>query len=123
MNKSDQPTRWHAARLPDPVITKRRPLWQFSLWDLCCVMALTGLATGLNVWSYQHGHTWEFAFLIWSIIATGLVFTLNGRLIRAIVVILLLCGVCMLAVNWYFGLKAAIRYEIISSPTYRGDEK
>jgi hypothetical protein len=38
-------------------------------------------------------------------------------------VILLLCGVGMLAVNWYFGLRAAIRYETISSPTYRGDEK
>jgi hypothetical protein len=60
-----QPTRWHAARLPNPVIAKRRPLWQFSLWDLCCVMTLTGLATGLNIWSYQHGHTWEFAFLVW----------------------------------------------------------
>ena len=38
-------------------------------------------------------------------------------------VILLLCGVGMLAVNWYFGLKAAIRYEIISSSTYQGGEK
>jgi hypothetical protein len=120
MSKSDRLTRWPSTRLPDPVIVKRRSLWQFSLWDLCCVMALTGIATGLIIWSYRHGHTWEFAFLIWSIIAASLLFTLYSRLIRAFVVVLLLCGLWMLAVNWYFGLKDAIRYEITHSPTYRG---
>jgi hypothetical protein len=31
-------------------------------------------------------------------------------------------GVGMLAVSWYVGLKAAIRYEITHSPTYEGEK-
>jgi hypothetical protein len=94
------------------VIAKRKPLWQFSLWDLCCVMALTGLACGLTLWSYRLGNSWELAFIIWSIIAGSLVFTLYGRVVRVMVVTLVLFGVGMLAVSWYVGLNAAIDYEI-----------
>jgi hypothetical protein len=121
-NKTARSARWHPTRLPDPVIAKRRSLWQFSLWDLCCVMALIGLANGLAVWSYRLGHTWEFAFVIWSIIAGSLVFTLHGRFVRISVVALVLFGGGMLAVSWYVGLRAAIRYEITHTPNYRGDK-
>jgi hypothetical protein len=118
MNKTARSTRWHPTRLPDLVIAKRRSLWQFSLWDLCCIMALTGLAFGLTLWSYRHGNSWELAFVIWSIIAGSLVFALYGRVVRIMVVTLVLFGVGMLAVSWYLGLNAAIDYEIEHSPTY-----
>ncbi len=122
MDKTARPARWHPTRLPDPVIAKRRSLWQFFLWDLCCVMALTGLTNGLAICSYRHGHTWEFAFVIWSIIAGSLVFTLHGRLVRITVVALVLFGVGMLAVRWYVGLNAAIDYEFEHPPTYWGEK-
>src|SRR5262249_576287 len=91
----DQSTRWSPAQLPELWFQKRKPLLQFSLWDLCCVMALTGLAIGLTL-----RVSWEFAFLICSIIAAVLVFTLQCRLIRIMLVAVVVCGFVVLAGDW-----------------------
>ncbi len=96
MNRTDQPTRWSPAQLPNLWFQKRKPILQFSLWDLCCVMALTGLAVGLTL-----RVSWEFAFLICSIITAGLVFTLQGRLIRIMLVAVVVCGFVALVGDWF----------------------
>jgi hypothetical protein len=92
MKKVDQSKRWSPAQLPELWFQKRKPLLQFSLWDLCCVVALTGLGIGLTL-----RLSWELEFLIWSIIAAGLVFTLQCRLIRIMLVAAVLCGFVALA--------------------------
>jgi hypothetical protein len=114
MNKSDQSTRWNPTRLPDLWFQKQKPLSQFSLWDLCCVTALTGLACGLTLWSYRIGCGWQFAFIIWSIIAACLIFTLQGRIIRIMLVTAVLCGFVALAGDWLAGFGEAIELEEIN---------
>jgi hypothetical protein len=108
MNKSDQSTRWNPTRLPNLWFQKQKPLLQFSLWDFCCVTALTGLASGLTLWSYRIGYCWQFAFVAWSIIAACLAFMLQGRLIRIMLVAAVVCGFVVLAGYWFIGLGEAL---------------
>jgi hypothetical protein len=111
MKKVDQSNRWSPAQLPELWFQKPKPQQlQFSLWDLCCVMALTGLGVGLARW-YWGGFSGVLAIAIWSIVAGCLVFTMQGREIRTLVIIAVLCGLAMLAGAWLGGLGKAIDIE------------
>jgi hypothetical protein len=105
--------------MPKLRFQKSKPQLQFSLWDLCCVMALTGLGVGLVRW-YRDGFSGVFAIVIWSIVAGGLVFTLRGREIRTLVVIAVLSGLAVLAGAWLLGLGEAMDADA-DDLTYYGD--
>jgi hypothetical protein len=112
MKKVDQSKRWSPAELPELWFQKPKPTpkLQFSLWDLCCIVALTGLGIGLARW-YRDGFSGVLAIAIWSIVAGCLVFTMQGREIRIMVVAVVLCGLAVLAGAWLVGLRKALDIE------------